>query len=111
MIVKPGVILLGEEGDNVPRPAWAKDGSFLAWRQLEQLVPEFTKFLDANAFSIPGFTHEQNVDLLGARMTGRWKSVGFQVANASVLMLIPILRELLSISLLPSMILHSVLIP
>jgi deferrochelatase/peroxidase EfeB len=37
----PGFFLLGEKGDSLidQRPAWAKDGSFLAFRQLKQLVP------------------------------------------------------------------------
>lgn len=39
----PGEILVGETGDSVTRPAWAKDGSFLVFRQLKQLVPEFNK--------------------------------------------------------------------
>jgi deferrochelatase/peroxidase EfeB len=41
-VVDPELILLGEPGDAVPRPAWAKDGAFLAFRQL---VPEFDKFV------------------------------------------------------------------
>ncbi|KAJ7220135.1 dye-decolorizing peroxidase precursor [Mycena pura] len=73
-VVPPGEILVGEMGDNVTRPAWAKDGSFLAFRQLKQLVPEFNKFLADNAIKAPGLTVQQGSDLLGARMVGRWKS-------------------------------------
>ncbi|ESK93085.1 fungal peroxidase [Moniliophthora roreri MCA 2997] len=75
-IVDPGVILTGEEGDlqATSRPPWAKGGSFLAFRQLKQRVPEFHKFLADNALSVPGLTQQENIDLLGARMVGRWKS-------------------------------------
>ncbi|KIK61172.1 hypothetical protein GYMLUDRAFT_261090 [Collybiopsis luxurians FD-317 M1] len=74
-IVDPGIILLGEEGDTVlERPDWAKDGSFLAFRQLQQRVPEFNKFLVDNALSEPGLSASENAQLLGARMMGRWKS-------------------------------------
>ena len=51
--VDPGVVLLGRPGDNQPgtttpvqRPSWAKDGTFLAFRLLNQLVPEFNKYVD-----------------------------------------------------------------
>jgi hypothetical protein len=70
-----GTILLGETGDSATRPAWAKDGSFLVFRQLKQLVPEFDKFLTDNAIVQDGLTPQQGSDLLGARMVGRWKSV------------------------------------
>ncbi|KAG9034819.1 hypothetical protein FRB95_012512 [Tulasnella sp. JGI-2019a] len=74
--VPPGVILTGETGDslNSTRPTWAKDGSFLAFRQLKQLVPEFNTFLLQSAPSISGMTTQQSADLVGARMIGRWKS-------------------------------------
>ncbi|KAJ7268353.1 fungal peroxidase [Mycena rebaudengoi] len=72
--VPAGTLLLGENGDFVPRPAWAKDGSFLVFRQLAQLVPEFDKFVTNNAIVKPGLTLQQGADLLGARMVGRWKS-------------------------------------
>ncbi|KAL0569478.1 dye-decolorizing heme-containing peroxidase [Marasmius crinis-equi] len=73
-IVKPGVILLGEEGDNTPRPTWAKDGSFLCWRQLQQLVPEYHEYLDQNAPNVDGLSRDEAVHLFGSRMMGRWKS-------------------------------------
>jgi deferrochelatase/peroxidase EfeB len=74
-VVPTGEILVGETGDSVARPAWAKDGSFLVFRQLKQLVPEFNKFLTDNPIREPGLTAQQGSDLLGARMVGRWKSV------------------------------------
>jgi len=75
-LINAGVILDGEFGDSLmsQRPAWMRDGSFLAFRQLKQLVPEFNKFLLDNAPAYPGYTPQQNADLLGARIIGRWKS-------------------------------------
>ncbi|CAE6487703.1 unnamed protein product [Rhizoctonia solani] len=74
-VVPPGVILCGKANDSVPnRPEWALEGSFLAFRQLEQLVPEFDKFLVDNPIVLPGLTREQGSELLGARLVGRWKS-------------------------------------
>ncbi|KAJ7590169.1 fungal peroxidase [Mycena floridula] len=68
--IDAGHILLGESGDRSmdSRPPWAKDGSFLVFRQLKQLVPEFDNFLVANTPS------DMTPELLGARMVGRWKS-------------------------------------
>jgi deferrochelatase/peroxidase EfeB len=74
-LIDPGHILLLESGDTVTRPPWAKDGSFLAFRQLRQLVPEFNQFLADNPISEPGLTPAEGSALLGARMLGRWKSV------------------------------------
>ncbi|KAJ7484458.1 fungal peroxidase [Mycena latifolia] len=73
-VVSTGEIIVGETGDSVARPTWAKDGSFLVFRQLKQLVPEFNKFLTDHPIRAPGLTAKQGSDLLGARMIGRWKS-------------------------------------
>ncbi|KAJ7826287.1 fungal peroxidase [Mycena olivaceomarginata] len=73
-VADAGSVLLNETGDAVTRPAWAKDGSFLVFRQLQQLVPEFNKFLTDNPIVEDGLTSQQGSDLLGARMVGRWKS-------------------------------------
>lgn len=74
--VDPGIMLTGYTGDALQskRAAWATDGSFLAFRYLFQLVPEFNQFLEQNALSVPGLTRDQGRDLLGARIMGRWKS-------------------------------------
>ncbi|RYC54895.1 hypothetical protein CHU98_g11314 [Xylaria longipes] len=74
--IRQGVVLLGREGD-IKRPDWAQDGSFLAFRYLEQLVPEFDTFLEARASEMkllqtPG--GPTGAELLGARLVGRWKS-------------------------------------
>lgn len=74
-MVDPGIFLLGETGDTITRPAWAKDGSFLAFRQLKQLVPEFDDFVSQNPLKVPGLSVQENTDLFGARIVGRWKSV------------------------------------
>ncbi|KAJ7912149.1 peroxidase TAP [Mycena leptocephala] len=48
-VVPASEILVGQPDDtSVTRPAWARDGSFLVFRQLKQLVPEFNKFLTDN---------------------------------------------------------------
>ncbi|KAI1346831.1 hypothetical protein F5Y01DRAFT_319408 [Xylaria sp. FL0043] len=86
--VRQGVILLGREGDDglvvpgqspqgVTRPPWALDGSFLAFRYLKQLVPEFDAFLEAKALKVPfppAPGDPTGAELLGARLVGRWKS-------------------------------------
>ncbi|EJD40094.1 DyP-type peroxidase [Auricularia subglabra TFB-10046 SS5] len=74
-VVDPGVIITGVGNDpNLSsRPSWAVGGSFLAFRQLEQRVPEFNKYLLDNAPAGSG-TVQARADLLGARMVGRWNS-------------------------------------
>ncbi|KAK7437242.1 dye-decolorizing heme-containing peroxidase [Stygiomarasmius scandens] len=72
--VAPGVILVGTDGDGTTRPSWATGGSFLVFRQLQQKVPEFSKYVQDHALNVPGLTEEENADLFGARLIGRWKS-------------------------------------
>ena len=60
--VKPGPI--------APLPApWAKNGSYMVFRRLEQRVPEFRAFVAAQAARLGMYP-----ELLAARMVGRWKS-------------------------------------
>ncbi|TDL17953.1 Dyp-type peroxidase [Rickenella mellea] len=75
-VVPPGIIVVGADGDPnlASRPAWAANGSFLVYRQLNQLVPEFDKFLLDNPIQEPGLPPAQGSELLGARLVGRWKS-------------------------------------
>jgi hypothetical protein len=100
-VVNPGVLVLGQPGDDSgsTRPPWAKNGSFLVYRHLKQLVPEFNAFLkdvvlgsiidpplplprDPNhvplKVSLASLAHredlEKRVNFLGARLVGRWKS-------------------------------------
>jgi hypothetical protein len=77
-VVEPGVILLGHpsSGGNSsatdPNQAWLKDGSFMAFRELQQLVPEFQNFCDESAKSVKHLNISG--DFIGARIVGRWKS-------------------------------------
>ena len=67
--IEPGLILIGETGDvplsRVTRPAWAKDSSFLVFRKLQQLVPEFNKFLAENPIPDKNLPPKQGSELLG----------------------------------------------
>jgi deferrochelatase/peroxidase EfeB len=63
--VDPKVFLFGQEGSPEGLPEWSKDGTFLAFRQLEQLVPEFDKFLSDNPIDLPGLDREKGSELLG----------------------------------------------
>lgn len=76
LVVDPGVLLLGQPGDTVAtsRPSWAKNGSILVYRHLDQLVPEFDKFKLDNPLHPLEIGVEQGAELLGARLVGRWKS-------------------------------------
>ena len=70
-MVDPGLFVLGYPGggaDPLPVP-WMKNGSYMVFRQLQQLVPEFEAFVltAANAVGMDPV-------LLGARLVGRWKS-------------------------------------
>lgn len=76
-VIPTGIILTGRLGDSVlTRPLWALDGSFLVFRKLRQLVPEFNTYLTTNHVQNAAgtLTAQQGADLLGARMFGRWKS-------------------------------------
>lgn len=74
--LKPGVLLCGMEGDRVRagRPPWAKGGSCLAFRQLEQKVPEFHKFLAETSATVFKDPSPEGAHKLGAHLVGRWKS-------------------------------------
>jgi Dyp-type peroxidase family len=70
-MVDPGLFVLGYPGGG-PDPLhlpWMRNGSFMVFRQLQQLVPEFSTFILSAADSL-------GIDpvLLGARLMGRWKS-------------------------------------
>jgi len=74
-VVPPGTLILGAQGDSTSRPSWTNGGSMMAFRQLQQLVPEFNSFTTQNAIMMPGFSKVQGAEFLGARMVGRWKDV------------------------------------
>ncbi|KAB5578044.1 peroxidase TAP [Coniochaeta sp. 2T2.1] len=73
--VQPGVFVLGRPGDKFKdeRPDWAVDRSFLAFRYLVQHVPEFDSAVKKQAALVSDPPHNL-VELMGARMVGRWKS-------------------------------------
>jgi Dyp-type peroxidase family len=81
-LIWPGEFILGHPGQDpsdsvkpgpiapLPLPApWAKNGSYMVFRRLEQRVPEFRAFVAAQAAQL-GMDRE----LLAARMVGRWRS-------------------------------------
>src|SRR5436305_14319817 len=54
----------------MPLPApWARNGSYMVFRRLKQYVPEFHRFVAAQAARL-GISRE----LLASRMVGRWPS-------------------------------------
>ncbi|OQE14675.1 hypothetical protein PENFLA_c036G07781 [Penicillium flavigenum] len=73
--VKPGMIFCGHDGDRMNQPSWAKDGSFLVFRDLQQLVPEFEEYMEKKANEFP-FTqdHHKPAEKLAAYLMGRWKN-------------------------------------
>ncbi|KAF8074656.1 hypothetical protein FPV67DRAFT_1474402 [Lyophyllum atratum] len=75
-IIPLGVIVMGYDGDEDKdkRPAWAKDGTFMVTRKLNNLVPEFDDFLLLHGPRIfPNIPAKDAADRLGARLFGRWK--------------------------------------
>ncbi len=75
-VLAPGLFVFGYPGEpdqppapNPPRPSWMKNGSFMVFRRLKQLVPEFNQFV-LNQAQVLGL----DPVLLGARIVGRWKS-------------------------------------
>ncbi|KAG8835721.1 hypothetical protein FRC17_001512 [Serendipita sp. 399] len=76
-VVPLGLIVMGHDGDvdKANRPPWAKDGSFLVFRKLKSLVPEFNMFLRTEGPRLfPDMHPSKAADRLGARLFGRWKS-------------------------------------
>lgn len=89
-VVDPGVLITGYKGDpvkddpaRVQRPSFSKDGSFMVFRKLKQDVLGFNNYIDRNWKAVPAkygknktLTERQRKDLFGARMVGRFKTVG-----------------------------------
>ncbi|KAJ5945486.1 hypothetical protein N7516_005654 [Penicillium verrucosum] len=72
---KARVDCLRVRGDHMGQPAWAKDGSFLVFRDLQQLVPEFDEFMEENAKNAPfAQDHDKPAEKLAAYLMGRWKN-------------------------------------
>jgi Dyp-type peroxidase family len=72
--LKPGEFILGypdEEGPvaNLPQPAvLSRNGSFMAYRRLEEHVVQFREFLRENGKS------REEQELIAAKLMGRWRS-------------------------------------
>jgi Dyp-type peroxidase family len=68
-LLDPGLFAFGYGPTANPPLSWMKNGSFMVFRRLKQLVPEFDNYLTSQAQAL-------GVDsvLLGARLVGRWKS-------------------------------------
>ncbi|CAA7270102.1 unnamed protein product [Cyclocybe aegerita] len=76
-LIPGGVIVMGYDGDadKDKRPSWAKDGSFMVTRKLDNLVPEFDDFLLLHGPRIfPNIPPKDAALKLGARLFGRWKN-------------------------------------
>ncbi|GAA5952862.1 hypothetical protein JCM21900_004246 [Sporobolomyces salmonicolor] len=57
---------------------WTEFGSFMAFRELRQYVPEFDEFVQAAATSC--LPDRVSPDFIGARVVGRWKSAPIALA-------------------------------
>ncbi|GAA5887739.1 hypothetical protein JCM6882_001515 [Rhodosporidiobolus microsporus] len=83
-VAPPEVFLLRPDPKDENKK-WTVNGSFLAFRELQQEVPEFQRFtIEAAAESQPGQPVEPKLfALIGARMVGRWKS-GVPIVHSPV---------------------------
>jgi Dyp-type peroxidase family len=79
-LVWPGEFVLGYPTQNPKDPrkpgpipplaaAWARNGSYMVFRRLEQMVPEFHRFVAGQAARLGIYP-----ELLASRMVGRWRS-------------------------------------
>ncbi|MDF2431760.1 MAG: hypothetical protein JWP44_1391 [Mucilaginibacter sp.] len=82
-VIKAGEFILGYENemlkpDPLPRalniPTFGINGTYLVFRQMEQHVHEFWKYLNETTRDASGNSSPQDRDRLGAKMVGRWKS-------------------------------------
>ncbi|KAJ5794979.1 hypothetical protein N7457_001578 [Penicillium paradoxum] len=74
--IKPGYIIVGEDGDTQNPPAWAHDGSFMVFRRLRQLVPEFTQWVVGQIGDQARDEHKNMklgvISNMSSRIMGRW---------------------------------------
>ncbi len=68
-LVDPGLFVFGYGSTASPPLGWMKNGSFMVFRRLRQLVPEFDAYLESQAAALG-----MDPVLLGGRLLGRWKS-------------------------------------
>ena len=69
----------GIKADPKRRPAWMIDGSFLAFRKLEQDVQRWNDLV-VNNFESAGC---DSADQCGAKLMGRWKSGRYHLVGAT----------------------------
>jgi Dyp-type peroxidase family len=68
-LLDPGLFTFGYGPTTNATLPWMKNGSFMVFRRLKQLVPEFVQYQLAQAQALG-----MDPVLLGARLVGRWKS-------------------------------------
>jgi Dyp-type peroxidase family len=68
-VVDPGLFVFGYGSQATPPVALMNNGSFMVFRRLRQLVPEFETYLQTQAATLG-----MDPVILGGRMMGRWKS-------------------------------------
>ena len=95
----PGVLILGYPGDPLvdnplgpQRPDWARDGSYMVFRKLEQDVKGWNTFVAKSAKYWQEFTpvpdevqppfkdDDEKANFVGAALVGRWKSVCYSTS-------------------------------
>ena len=74
---------LEDEGPvHEPPIEFMRNGAYLVFRRLSQLVPEFDQAVKDQAALTGGASDESTAELMGAQMVGRWKS-GAALINAA----------------------------
>jgi Dyp-type peroxidase family len=68
-VLDPGLFAFGYGPTANPPLPWMKNGSFMVFRRLKQLVPEFDQYQLTQAVTLG-----MDPVILGARLVGRWKS-------------------------------------
>lgn len=67
------IFFVNRRGDNTMSPDWATDGSYLAFREIEEHVPEFNDFLKTESAKLETY-NDGTGEKLAAHMMGRWKN-------------------------------------
>ena len=93
-VLWPGEFVFGYKGQNKDAPSFdvepvdknapipfMTNGSYLVFRRLAQLVPEFNASVKHASSALTANVDQANPDLLGAQLVGRWKS-GAALINA-----------------------------
>jgi Dyp-type peroxidase family len=75
--IEPGEFVVGyhnEHGQFAQAPDFARDGSYLVFRQLRQDVRGFWRFVDGATRNLDGRSNESRRTWLAAKLVGRWPS-------------------------------------